>query len=152
MAVVDILAIAGLGFYVWTRRRPAQPQPIIEVAPPSSECADFLLTSAGRAGWTARVSESDTGLLYEVSLGASQGAVADPQTIWAVLDSMSPEFAQLCGTYQRVTIAAIVDIGQKRQVTAQFAGETLANWVQSLASDSDLASQALYRISSMESP
>lgn len=156
LAILDLAVIAGLGASAWARNKPAAMQ---QAAPETvqlpSDCAAFLLDSATRAGWTARVSATDSELLYEVSMGAPLDLPADSQAIWAVLDNLSPEFPIRCGIPDMVTIIVVVradGTATRQQVAAQFAGDALVNWIQGLTSDGDLASSARFRSVTERSP
>lgn len=155
LAVVDLLVIAGIVAFAWTRHEPtpAFQQIAFGEVNSSSECVAFLLDSAGKAGWTGRVSETESVLVYEVSMGSTAYALEDSEAIWAVLDSLSPEFPIRCGTPETLTIIAVSGVeGARQQVTAQFSGDALVDWLQGLSSDSDLALSSRFRSSSEGSP
>ncbi len=158
MAMVDLLVVVGLGAYALAHRglspgtSAARETPLPRLSP----CVAFLLESAERAGWTARVSESDTTVLYEVTMAASQAAFAteaDSQAgsqadaVWSVLDSLSPEYADVCGRWETVVLNVIVanGAGSSGAVTAELQAVALARWLQGTLSDSELAAQTRYR-------
>ncbi len=154
MAMVDLLVVVGLGAYALAHRglSPGTSAARETPMPRLSPCVAFLLESAERAGWTARVSESDTTVLYEVTMAASQAAFAaeaDSQAdaVWSVLDSLSPEYADVCGRCETVVLNVIVanGAGSSGAVMAELQSVTLARWLQGTLSDSELAAQSRYR-------
>ncbi len=151
LAVVDLLLVVGLGAFALTHRGSASGDSAASatLVTEPSPCATFLLESATRAGWTARVSESDTSLVYEVTIAAQQGATAgDVDVVWSVLEAHSPEYAEVCGVRDTVTLSVLVpgDSGSHRAVTVELQGAVLARWLQGTASDAELAAQARYRL------
>jgi biotin carboxylase len=148
LAVVDLLVITSLGLYGWLHRVPeAQLAGSAAAIPVSSPCVAFLIDSSAKMGWTARVSQTKAMLYYEVIFEAAPQA--GPEAVWDILDSLSPEFAEACGTPETVTIAAlaITDRANQARVAAQMAGSDLVPWLQGLISDSELASRSRYRSS-----
>lgn len=156
IAIVDLLVIVGLGAYALAHRRssPGAGTAAETPVPRLSPCVAFLLDSAERAGWTARVSEKDATLFFDVTMGASPDASDNLSgVVWSVLDSLSPEYADVCGGREAVILNVIVAdaTGPSGIVTAELQAVVLARWLQGIVSDSELAAQTRYRSAVMSS-
>ncbi len=151
-AVTDALVIGLMAIIVATQS--GRPLPDLAPVPTASPCVAYMLDSLSWTAGSARISAVDDDLLVQVTFvlppDASQ---VTPQILWTMLDSLSPEFKQRCGTPGRMTL--IVDyptLPVPQQYEAELSGESLVAWLQGLMTDDELAAANVYRSASAGGP
>ena len=152
LAVADVLVIGLMAVVVVTQSGRALPD--LAPIPTPSPCVVYLLDSLSWTKGSARVSTVGDNLLVQVAVAQPPDASrVSPQILWTILDSLSPEFRQRCGTPERLTL--MVDyptLPVPQQYTAEISGESLVAWLQGLITDDELAAANHYRFASAGMP